>query len=872
MNEISAQTNQFSLAKNELPKSGLRLERRSQSGSFYDVVGRKSALLGYEHKSAEAWVYPLKVLDQFDLGFRLEGYPLEFRASSILTNIEVLPEATIFTYSHAAFTVRQIVFAPLDEAAIVMLLDVDSVLPMTVSATFKPKMRLMWLAGSMTPGVEWNSEQKRYYLTEETGKLVGVIGSPLARDASVMPYQEEPQDVPNQFLIETSAEVYKRNYIPIIIAASANNRAEARQTYDKVLASIPELYAKNVEHYKKLETDFVQIKTPDERLNRAFAWAKVGVDKGLATNPTLGTGLLAGFRTSGESERPGFAWFFGRDALWTSFATNSYGDFATSKTALEFLRKFQRADGKIPHEISQSADYVDWFNKFPYAWAAADATPLYVVACWDYYKASGDAEFLKASWDSIQKAYKFTAATDTDKNGLVENTKVGHGWIEGGALYPPHEEIYQQAMWFAAAAAMSEIAFEMRDKKLAKEAREAAEKSRIATESTFWLADKNIYAYATKLPTEKPATAESGANKTVRQSRLNELAAAKMFDENTVLPAVPMWFRMLDDARAQKALDEIGSAKIATDWGARILANDSRLYDPLSYHNGSVWGLFTGWASVAAYNYGRQHTGFQAVYANAQLKESNQLGYITELLSGDYNQAFGRSSHHQIWSEAMIATPVLRGMFGVEIKDKTLRVAPALPADWLETELKNVRFETAKYDFKFSRENGKLTVNVQTNNKRIAQKLRIAPAFPFNAVVKNVLVNGKTAQFNLTKIGDVQRAEVLLENFANVSSVVFELDEGAEVFYKPQNLQIGQRNQDLKIIRATADAGNLRLIVEGLGGRTYTLGVRSGFKLDAAENVQIEQNADLFGKISIKFDGASNAFVRREIVFSSQRK
>src|SRR5262249_32008323 len=150
---------------------------------------------------------------------------------------------------------------------------------------------------------------------------------------------------------------------------------------------------------------------------------------------------------SGDSERPGFGWFFGRDALWTALALDSLGDFPSSRTALEFLRKHQREDGKIPHEISQSATLVPWFAEYEYAWKSADATPLYVIAQADYFRASGDRSFLDASWDSIQKAYRFTAATDKDGNGLVENTKVGHGWVEGGALYPAHEEIYLQACW-----------------------------------------------------------------------------------------------------------------------------------------------------------------------------------------------------------------------------------------------------------------------------------------------------------------------------------------------------------------------------------------------------------------------------------------
>ncbi len=68
---------------------------------------------------------------------------------------------------------------------------------------------------------------------------------------------------------------------------------------------------------------------------------------------------------------------------------------------------------------------------------------------------------------------------------------------------------------------------------------------------------------------------------------------------------------MLEDERAQGQIDHLGGARLATDWGARILSDDSRLYDPLSYHNGSVWPLFTGWASMGAYRYGRPRSGFR---------------------------------------------------------------------------------------------------------------------------------------------------------------------------------------------------------------------------------------------------------------------
>ena len=79
----------------------------------------------------------------------------------------------------------------------------------------------------------------------------------------------------------------------------------------------------------------------------------------------------------------------------------------------------------------------------------------------------------------------------------------------------------------------------------------------------------------------------------MRQARLNELSSKRIYDEDTVLPAVPLWFQTMTDERAQSEIDHLGSGQMMTDWGARIISNQSRLYDPLSYHYGSVWPLFT---------------------------------------------------------------------------------------------------------------------------------------------------------------------------------------------------------------------------------------------------------------------------------------
>src|SRR5258706_15362148 len=150
----------------------------------------------------------------------------------------------------------------------------------------------------------------------------------------------------------------------------------------------------------------------------------------MVTNPFLGTGLVAGYRTSGESQRPGFAWFFGRDAFWSTLALNSEGDFANAKTALAFVAQFQREDGKIPHEISQGASFVNWFKDYPYGYASADATPLYIIATNDYVTRSGDLDFARQKWDSLWKADQFMCST-YDTQNFPQNFAFGHGWDEG---------------------------------------------------------------------------------------------------------------------------------------------------------------------------------------------------------------------------------------------------------------------------------------------------------------------------------------------------------------------------------------------------------------------------------------------------------
>ena len=149
-----------------------------------------------------------------------------------------------------------------------------------------------------------------------------------------------------------------------------------------------------------------------------------------------------------------------------------------------------------------------------------------------------------------------------------------------------------------------------------------------------------------------------------------------------------------------------------TDWGLRDVANDEKIYDGMSYHQGSVWPLFTGWAALAEYRGGQPLAGYQMLMENANLTRAQDLGAVTELLSGDFFVPFGRSTSHQLWSSAMVITPTLRGLFGISIDatTKTITVNPHLPAGWDRAEVLNLQIPGGQTTLYFSRIRDRLEV------------------------------------------------------------------------------------------------------------------------------------------------------------------
>jgi hypothetical protein len=262
--------------------------------------------------------------------------------------------------------------------------------------------------------------------------------------------------------------------------------------------------------------------------------------------------------------------------------------------------------------------------------------------------------------------------------------------------------------------------------------------------------------------------------------------------------------------------------------------------------------------------------------ANALLSYTGALGYVTELLSGDFNAPFGRSSHHQVWSEAMVITPTLRGLLGIEITGggRELRFAPQLPANWNRVEARNVAAGDARYDLKLERAEGRLTITVTQRTSaasgssplpRRVERFTLAPAFPLDAQVRKVTVQGRATNFEMKNGGDVQRAEVSIEAREPSVEIVFTYTEGTDVYLVPQSLAPGAQSEGLRVLRSRADRDALRLLLEGLGGRTYAVRVRTPHQLGQADGASVQADGDSDPLLAVAFEGSSGSYVRREV-------
>jgi glycogen debranching enzyme len=418
------------------------------------------------------------------------------------------------------------------------------------------------------------------------------------------------------------------------------------------------------------------VQSPEPQFDDAWEWAKARLASFMLHVPGVGTGLAAGYAASkpgwGDS-RPGYGWFFGRDACWSAEAMLGAGMFREARSALEFLAQTADVTGKVAHEVTTSG--VAHYD-------AADSTPLWLRSMALYADWTGDLATVRAHWDQVRAAFAFVLGTDRDGDGLPENTGVGHGWVESGPLGGGAVTSYVASLWIDATRRLARLAERVGDGDLAARAAEACERAAAALAER--LRDPVTGRLALQLDADGRATRD-----------------------RTALDAVPILLEVDTHPSADAAVAELASEDWCAPWGVRMLSRRDARYRAAGYHCGAVWPLFTGWTSLAAYRRGEAAVGWRLLSMVGALAGARARGAFDEVLDGESGGSAGICPD-QAWSAAMVITPMISGMLGVrpDAVARRCALAPAWPPTWECARVTGVRVGASRFAVAMSRPDG----------------------------------------------------------------------------------------------------------------------------------------------------------------------
>lgn len=803
----SARAAKFKLTPGPLELSGITSPWR-----FVNATGEESGLWGFENGQLEGWVYPLKIFHDFHLAFQLEGLPRIYSGRDLLTSVRVFPQMVQLQYSAEMFTVNETLFTPRRQPGFVILLDVKAPRAMRIFVRFKPDLNLMWPAGLGGQTYTWDAKNRWVELAEPTNRFSALIGSPFAVSSTAVGYHpylgnEHPDEVIELHVSRSDA---KRFYIPIVTTGGIQEIYDAPATYRKLLNELPQLYARSLEHYESIDRDGPQFVTPDPAINESLRWSRVALDQLKVCNPYLGCSYVSGYGSSGTGTRPMYAWYFDEPAI-TSWAFLDDGGAADLKGAFRFLEKYQRKDGAMPHEISQSAALIDWFKAYPFAYIHPDSSLWYLIAMDHLYHFTGDKEFVKESWPHIQKAYQYCLSIMDTSDGLLAIPKGDWGSIELAGF---RKDAAMAGEWIAALRAMRDLSEMAGDVALARESDQREKQAAASLEGDFWNPQLQYYDYGLS-SSGKPVT------------YLN--------------PAIgwTAWLGSLPRDHAEKVLQKLSTASFLADWGQRNMSLADPRYKEGSYHVGSVWPFATAGPMLAQFKYDDAVEAFLTWRAMLKLRFFNAPGDMPEVLTGIYYRLLDDSVPHQMFSELTGIPGLVDGILGLklDVPDEALKWAPNLPPSWPNVSVRQFPYGQERMDLELRQSSGLLVASIQSSGSQ-AVKLQFSPTLPMGSTVLKVEQDGKRLQFAVHDRGSD------IHVLANTS---FSARTRIEVHYKPGvALEVewlpllgGDTSRNLRVLRTNYANGLLEMTVEGLPEQTYNVRAYTPWNLKAAEGCAV---------------------------------
>ena len=796
-------------------KRKLWIKKEHAGQDPWDISAERIVVMGTENSGIEEiWTHPVMALRDYEIGYRKESGTAVIWLTGNTPEIIIEPHAVTRTYHFENSRLSETICADVENPVGVIHYSFNGAENMKFYIRFKSNLRYMWPYSSRVTGslnFARDNNQHAFIIKDSSEDFVSMLGANKTPVQTLIGqynsvYYEGGRlagDPGESFMVYAMAEfdLDTTDMFDIVISASSQGVHTTRGFYSDALKRPYSVYENSLRYYDDFLKSRLMITTPDREFNKGYAWALIGTDKFFVRTPGIGASLVAGYATTAHgwdgghtvNGRPGYAWYFGRDGQWSGFAVDAYGDFEKVKSILRQYMDFQDITGKIYHELTTSG--VVHYD-------AADATPLFIVLAGHYLRNSGDIRFIEDSWDSIKKAVDFCYSTDTDKDMLIENTSVGHGWVEGGHLFGGKSTLYLSSCWAEAlkqAAYMAEHTGRITESK--KYMRDHHAVVRIIN-STFWNSRKQYFHHS-----------------------IND--DGSFITDITVMPAVPLLFSQIHTpGKAESVLNTLASNNFTSNWGARIISEESRHFNPRGYHTGSVWPLYTGWAALAEYKNFKPVQGYSHIMNNMLVYKDWASGYIEEVLHGKRYAPSGVCSH-QCWSETMAVQPVIEGLLGLYplAPDNTVRISPAFPFHWDHCSVRNISIGRQRLHMEMKKDSCRITYFFSLNSRN-KLTIEFRPALPASVSIENILLNGKEAAYRIKRNSGYTAPEINIA-VTDTASITIEYKGGISVlpvYIKPEP---GDAAEGLRVVSEKIKNNQYRILFEAPSGSIHRAGIFS---------------------------------------------